>query len=176
MSTRTAIFKEVELNQFEGIYVHCDGFIEYTGAMLIKYYQENNDILDIIREYMPISRIGSQTDIIYYHEDKERYFEDNEEGFPKYTGTNFVEGESKYEWYRAESWEEIRNFEYKTYDEKGDIQGFYHKGEFIPYSGSDNNGIIYVQDINGEWFVSREDDSQREMEFFKPLKQVVENQ
>ena len=173
MSTRTAIFKEVAPNKFEGIYVHSDGYIEYTGVMLDKYYKDNNNILDIIRERKPIARIGSQTDIVNSYEDKEKFFEDNEDGFPKYTGTHFVEGESEYEYYQAQSWEAIRGFDYSTYNEKDEIQGFVNKGEFIAFMGSDNNGYLYVQDINGQWFVSQEDISGREMTEFVPLEDVL---
>ena len=173
MSTRTAIFKEVAPNKFEGIYVHSDGYIEYTGVMLDKYYKDSNNILDIIRERKPIARIGSQTDIVNSYEEKEKFFEDNEDGYPKYTGTHFVEGESEYEYYQAQSWEAIRGFDYSTYNGKDEIQGFMHKGEFIAYMGSDNNGYLYVQDINGQMFVSQEDISGREMTEFVPIEDVL---
>lgn len=32
-----------------------------------------------------------------------------------------------------------------SHKEKGDIQEFVHKDEFIAYMGSDNNGYLYVQ-------------------------------
>ncbi|OEK59118.1 MULTISPECIES: hypothetical protein [Staphylococcaceae] len=176
MSSRTAIFKEVAPNKFEGIYVHSDGYVEYTGEMLIKYYQEKNDILDVIREKKPITRIGSLKDVVNAYGDKEKYLEVNEDDLPKYTATHFVKGESEYRYYQAQSWEEIKDFNYSTHDQKGDVQGYVHKGEFIAYMGSGNNGYLYVQDINGEWFVSLEDESQREMTEFIPLEDEVERQ
>ena len=41
----------------------------------------------------------------------------------------------------------------------GEIDGFYvdtEQGkEFKPYRGSDNNGFLYVQDLDGVWYVSQ---------------------
>ena len=39
--------------------------------------------------------------------------------------------------------------------------------------GSDNNGYLYVQDINGQMFVSQEDISGREMTEFVPIEDVL---
>ncbi|RIM32719.1 hypothetical protein BUY35_00080 [Staphylococcus cohnii] len=174
MGTRTAIFKEVEPNKYEGIYAHCDGYIGYTGEMLIKYFTGNNDILEVIREKKPLASIGTTTEVISRYEDEKRYKEVMENRKPKYTGTYFVEGVSEYEYFQAKSLEEIRNFEYLNYDENGNVKGYYsNKGEFKAHQGSANNGYLYVQSIDGQWYVSVEDDSEREMSAFVPLENVV---
>lgn len=165
MSTRTAIFKEVKRNEFVGIYVHSDGYLSYTGEVLNRYYKENENILDVINQKKPLSQIGSSAEIVNQYDDEEKYFEKNEERYSMYSKTAFIEGESEYEYFKANSWEQLKNLDYHTYNDKDEVQGYTRQNEFIAWRGSDNNGYIYVQDINNQWYVSY-------MDYSKPNKIV----
>lgn len=40
MGTRSYICMEIEDNRYKTIYCHFDGYLEYNGAMLVKYYND----------------------------------------------------------------------------------------------------------------------------------------
>lgn len=174
MGTRTAIFKEVGADEFIGIYVQSDGYINLTGKVLNGYYTGNDDFLKVINEKKPLSNVGITPKIVNYSKDGEAlYFKKNEQGLPWYNKTNFIVGVSEYEYFKANSLEEIRSFQYLTYNEQDEIQGYVTSKGFMEYQGSDNNGYLYVQDRSGQWFVSYMEDN-GEMSAFMLLEQVVE--
>lgn len=154
MSTRTVVFKEIKENEYVGIYVQSDGYLSFTGEVLNRYYADNDDILKLINEKKPLTQIGSTTETVSMFDNTDKYFERNDDGFPCYSKRTFVSGESQYEYFKANSWDEIMGMEYLTYNEKDEVQGIMRGNKFIAFQGSDNNGYIYVQDINNKWFVS----------------------
>ena len=85
------------------------------------------------------------------------------------------------EYYLAYRKEDIRNFDYLTYDINNQLQGYQdEEGRLIPFRGSDNNGYLYVQDLDGIWYVSELDESSNKsknrmtMSEFKKLSEIIE--
>lgn len=169
MSTRTAIFKEIQDGSYVGIYCHSDGYIEYTGAVLNEYYTNNNHFQELIDNQQPISRLGASTKLVSTKDGIDKYLERTETGAKKYTGRGAEENVKSY--FKANSIYEIIHFDYLTYDSEGNIQGYRRGNKFVEYRGSDNNGFIYLQDKNGHWFVSRR--KERDMSEFQPLPTVL---
>lgn len=173
MSTRTAIFKEMKDGIYQGVYVHTDGYINYTGKLLNQYYKGNNKIDYIIKQKYPIHSLGQSEKLINFNTQRTLAMEKNVDGFMKYTTTGYDRPTIKHMYFKAESIEEIRNMQYLTYDEHDKLQGFMVEDEFIPYRGSDNNGYLYLQDQSGLWYVSYMKNDKGDMSVFKPLNQVL---
>lgn len=153
MSTRTAIFKEQADGTFQGIYCQSDGNIEGVGVMLHDYYQNPDKVQRLIDYGKPLSSIGisEKAQIIDYSQHPDIY---NEDGIIKYCfGVNDMT-----EKFVAKDLEQIRTFNYLTFNEHGEIDGYHEtiagKDTFVAFRGSDNNGYLYVQKLSGQWFVS----------------------
>ncbi|ORH99988.1 hypothetical protein B5723_15155, partial [Mammaliicoccus sciuri] len=62
------------------------------------------------------------------------------------------------EYFKAKSLKQIRRETYLTMNGQDEVQGFtsVENDEYVfkAYEGSDNNGYLYVQDIEGEWLAS----------------------
>ena len=115
--------------------------------------------------------------------------------------TTYVDSEFEGEYFTAQNLEEIRNFDYLTLNKNEEIQGFdellvrpknnwslskeggwvrnpttLEKIPFRPYRGSDNNGFLYAQKLDGTWLVSKFDNrtNGQRMTEFKPLRPEVQ--
>jgi len=172
MGTRTAIFREMSNNEFIGVYVQLDGYLECQGKILNEYYK-NDEIIEVIKNMRPLSVLGEQPQIMYFEPSDKNAIKKNEKGLPLYTKTNIPNNVPRYEYFKANSWEEIRTFDYLTYNENHEVQGFHSQNGFKAIRGSDNNGYIYVQDINGIWYVSYSK-YEGAMSRFRPLKKEIE--
>lgn len=173
MGTRTAIFKEMSDGSYKGIYVHSDGYISYTGAVLDKYYTGNDKIEALIENKKPISTLGEYAELVNIREERDKFLVRNEAGFKRYTTTNYDSDNCYNEYYKAENLEEIINFQYLTYDEEDNVQGFFAGKEFVPFRGSDNNGYLYLKDKAGQWYVSYMVNDKGDMSAFEPLSTVL---
>ncbi|MFH6577514.1 hypothetical protein ACHM05_00255, partial [Staphylococcus aureus] len=71
--TRTAIFKEMSDGSYKGIYVHSDGYISYTGAVLDKYYTGNDKIEALIENKKPISTLGEYAELVNIREERDKF-------------------------------------------------------------------------------------------------------
>lgn len=153
MSTRTAIFKEQENGDFLGIYCHHDGYIDGVGATLLKHYKDPKKTQQLIDKKTPLSSLGTEPVLAEVYDRVSGKYRLVDEANCGVIDINMREQ------YLASSIDELQNIDYKTIDESGKVQGFtkttHDKKEiFIPYKGSDNNGFIYVQMLNGKWKVS----------------------
>lgn len=173
MSTRTAIFKELEDGTYQGIYVHNDGYIDYTGKLLHRYYAGNNKIDYIMKQKHPIKSLGESEEMININTEKKLSMERNADGFMKYTATASDNITASQMYFKADTIQDIINFQYLTYDERDTVQGFFVEDEFIPYKGSDNNGYLYLQDQDGNWYVSYMRNNNGDMSDFTLLSNVL---
>lgn len=152
MGTRTAIFQKQKNGEYLGIYIHYDGYIEGVGKTLFEHYGNRQKTSELLNKKRFLSSLGTTTEIISNEEHMELY-KTNSEDFEKYCVAHKDE-----EYFFAESLEDIQNMQYLSYY-NGEIDGFYvdtEQGkEFKPYRGSHNNGFLYVQDLDGVWYVSQ---------------------
>lgn len=153
MGTRTAIFQEQSNGQFLGIYIHYDGYIEGVGNTLLDHYGSRKKTFELLNKKRFLSCLGNTTEFISFEEQMEMYSNNNKDI------ENYCVAHNDEEYFLAESLEDIRTMQYLTYC-NGEIDGFYATDEeegteFIEFRGSDNNGFLYYQDLNGCWHVSR---------------------
>lgn len=175
MGTRTAIFQQQTDGTFIGIYCHLDGYIEGVGQTLHEHYQDRNKIWELIQAKQPLKCLGTTTEKISDEQFSEALKQSYEEA-EKYC----VAGSRPFndqEYYIARSVKDIQTEQYLTYD--GDeIQGFEikrkDKKEFVPFKGSDNNGFLYYQDLNGRWYASQlRENGHGRMGVFKALDKLI---
>lgn len=177
MGTRTAIFQEQANGQFLGIYVHLDGYIEGVGRTLFEHYSNRNKIWELIKAKTPLSCLGTTTEKIS-HEQFSQVLKESHEEAEKYCVVGSLPFNDQ-EYYIAHSVNDIQNEQYFTYDgdEVQGIENNHGKDKvFIPLRGSDNNGFLYYQDLNGQWYVSQLNGSGKanaRMGAFKPLKALL---
>lgn len=163
MGTRTAIFKQQTDGTYKGVYVHWDGYIEGVGYTLHKYYQNPDKTAQLIDRQKHLSSLGVNTTFSQLdYTDKEPCLADGEM-------LNTV-GSSLTEYYVAKTLEAVRRFDYYTFGENDGIEGYLKDdGTFVAFKGSDNNGYLYAQTLEGEWLVSYMEDDDGKMSEFEPL-------
>ena len=153
MSTRTAIFKEQENGTFKGIYCHHDGYLEGVGYTLLKHYQDPEKTQKLIDQKRVLSSLGENTEVKLSCNEKGEWLSDRDSEY-YCTAVRF-----EYEQFIAEKLNELQMLDYLTVNENDEIQGFTQKDTddnevFTPFRGSDNNGYVYVQMLDGQWLVS----------------------
>lgn len=177
MGTRTAIFQEQTDGTFMGIYVHLDGYIEGVGRTLVEYYQDREKIGELIQAKMPLRCLGTTTEKVSDEQFSKALKQSHEEA-DKYCVVGSLPFNDQ-EYYIAHSVKDIQTEQYLTYD--GDeVQGLETKHgkdkAFVPLRGSDNNGYLYYQDLNGQWYVSQlkgSGNANARMGAFQPVKTLL---
>ncbi|WP_239710659.1 hypothetical protein [Mammaliicoccus sp. E-M21] len=167
MGTRTAVFQEQEDGTYLGFYVHYDGYPEGVGETLYNHYSNREKVKKLIDEKCPLSALGKLNIIIDNADSFEMRKEDSDLGHQFCVRSGHSD---RKEYFKAKSLEQIRKETYLTLNGQDEVKGFtsIENDEFIfkAYQGSDNNGYLYVQDINGQWLISEyEEDSYT----FKPF-------
>ncbi|WP_271006944.1 hypothetical protein [Listeria seeligeri] len=141
MSTRAFIIQKID-NQFKGIYLHFDGFIDYTGVILQQAYNTEEKVTKLVQ-------LGSCSVLGYSTEPPEvvrRY------------GFNSIHSEA----YRQLDKEEQERLEEEYYSQAYSI--FYHRDrqetldvfsfESIEEITNDRSMIAYTYIfMNGKWYV-----------------------
>lgn len=177
MGTRTAIFQEQTNGGFLGIYIHLDGDIEGVGRTLFENYSDKQKTAQLLNKKRFLSSLGTTAEIISSDESFEMY-KSNSKDIKKY-----CVGQKDEYYFIADSLEVIRNMNYLSYS-NGELDGAYsitkQGKEFKPFRGSDNNGYLYVQKLNGQWYVSyyvkELGVKEYEMSEFKPLESVLKKE
>ncbi|MGJ7589126.1 hypothetical protein [Staphylococcus shinii] len=171
MGTSTAIFQEQMNGRYVGTYIHNDGYIEGVGQTLFEHYSDRQKTAELLNKKRFLSSLGTTTGLISHETQLQMYKSESEE-----LGKYCVSGEDE-EYFFAANLAEIRNMQYLSYY-NGEIDGYYvdtRQGkEFKAFRGSDNNGFLYVQDLQGIWYVSLvEDKSPYNMKSFEELSKYL---
>lgn len=157
MGTRTAVFQEQEDGTYLGFYVHYDGYLEGVGDTLYNHYSNLQKVKELIDKKCALSTLGRLNIVLDQTEaDRLRHNHVPEYDFCIMSGD--MDNMKHREYYKAKSLEQIRRETYLTLNGHDEVQGFtsVENDEYVfkAYKGSDNNGFLYVQDIEGKWLVS----------------------
>lgn len=173
MGTRTAIFQEQEDGKYLGFYVHYDGNLEGVGDTLYNYYRNREKVKELIDKKCALSSLG-RLNIVLDRTEADRLRSNNVNS--KYDFcimSGDMDNMNHREYFKAKSLEQIRRETYFTMNGRDEVQGFtsVKNDEYVfkAYEGSDNNGFLYVQDIEGKWLVSVYEEDGYNFTPFQPL-------
>lgn len=170
MSVNALLFQEQDNGLYKGIYVHYDGSIDGVGQVLVHAYSTYRAFQPIVEKASPLASLGLTTEMIPNDSKDARMMtliQKNGLEWHKYTTLLSLERE----YYVATSLDNLKEGLFYKYDHDSQIQGHtLPTREFLPYIARHESRTIYVQQLDGRWYIGKVNDDGR----IKRLIQIYE--
>lgn len=157
MSVNALLFQEQKSGLYKGVYVHYDGTIDGVGQVLAHAYDTYCSFQPIVEKACPLASLGL-TDQMISNDSKDArlmtLIKKNGLEWHKYTTLLSLERE----YYLSTSLDNLKEgFIYK-YDHDGQMKGCtLPSGEFLPHIARHETHLVYVQRLDGRWYIGEVD-------------------